>query len=103
MKKLLALCLTAVLCLCCFSSCNISPKIERFLPDEKITSVEIETANYETGIDEIANKYVLTDEQSDEIKTLLNKITYAKRYNVLKEKWTYVNDVKYILPLKRKR
>ena len=96
MKKLLALCWTAVLCLCCFSSCNISPKIERFIPDEQIASVEIKTTNYETGIDGITEKYVLSVDQSNEIKLLLNEITYAKRYNILQEKWTYVNDVQYI-------
>ena len=96
MKKLLALCLTAVLCLWCFASCSFLPKIERFIPDEKITSVEIKTVNYETGSDDIAKKYVLIEEQSDEIKSLLNEITYAKRYNILKEKWTHVNDVKYV-------
>ncbi len=96
MKRLIALCLTVVLCLCCLASCNIAPKIERFIPDEKITSVEIKTANYETGIDEITEKYVLADEQSDEIKSLLNEITYVKRYNLLQEKWTHFNDVQYI-------
>ncbi len=96
MKKLLALCLTVTLCLCCFASCSLSPKIERFIPDEKISSVEIETVNYETGVEDITEKYVLTDEQSDEIKSLISEITYVKRYNLLKEKWTYFNDIKYI-------
>ena len=97
MKKLLALCLTAVLCLCCLSSCRLlTPTIERFIPNEKIASVEIKIANYEMGIDEITEKYVLTNEQSDEIISLLNEITYAKRYNILQEKWTYFNDIKYV-------
>ena len=96
MKKLVALCLIDVLCLCCLTSCGLfTPTIERFIPDEKITSVEIKTTNYETGIDGISEKYALTEEQSDEIISVLNKITYAKRYNILQEKWTYVNDVKY--------
>ena len=96
MKKLLALCLTVTLCLCCFASCSLSPKIERFIPDEQIASVEIKTTNYETGIDEITEKYVLSADQSNEIKLLLKEITYAKRYNILQEKWTYFNDVQYI-------
>ena len=97
MKKLFALCLTAVLALCCFTSCGLlTQKIERFIPDEKITNVEIKATNYETGIDEITEKYALTVEQSDGIKSLLKKITYVKRYNVLQEKWTHFNDVQYI-------
>ena len=97
MKKLAALCLIAVLCLCCLTSCGLfTPTIERFIPDEKITSVEIKTINYETGSDGISEKHTLTEEQSDEIISVLNKITYAKRYNILQEKWTYFNDVKYI-------
>ena len=97
MKKFLALCLTVVLCLCCLASCGLlTSKIERFIPNEKIMSVEIKTADYETGIDEITEKYVLTDEQGDEIKSLLNEITYTKRYNILQETWTYFNDVQYI-------
>lgn len=104
MKKLLALCLTVVLCLCCFASCGLlTQKIERFIPNEKTMSVEIKTTNYETGIDEITEKYVLTDEQSDEIKSLLNEITYAKRYNILQEKWTYINDVQYIFTFKTQK
>lgn len=97
MKKLVALCSIAVLCLCCLTSCGFfTPTIERFIPDEQIMSVEIKTTNYEMGIDEISEKYILTDEQSDEIKTLLNEIAYAQRYNILQEKWTYFNDVQYI-------
>ena len=96
MKKLLPLFMTTVLCLCCFASCSLSRKIKPFIPDERIISVEIKTTNYETGIDEITEKYVLTDEQSDEIISLLNEITYVKRYNILKEKWTYFNDIQYI-------
>ena len=97
MKKLVALCLTAVLCLCCLTSCGLfTPTIERFIPDEQIASVEIKTTNYETGIDEITEKYVLSADQSNEIKLLLKDITYAKRYNILQEKWTYFNDVQYI-------
>ena len=97
MKKLLALCLTVVLCLCCLASCGLlTSKIERFIPDEQIASVEIKTTNYETGIDEITEKYVLSADQSNEIKLLLKEITYAKRYNILQEKWTYFNDVQYI-------
>ena len=97
MKKLLALCLTVVLCLCCLASCGLlTSKIERFIPDEQIASVEIKTTNYETGIDEITEKYVLSADQSNEIKLLLKEITYAKRYNILQEMWTYFNDVQYI-------
>ena len=97
MKKFLALCLTVVLCLCCLASCGLlTSKIERFIPDEQIASVEIKTTNYETGIDEITEKYVLSADQSNEIKLLLKEITYAKRYNILQEKWTYFNDVQYI-------
>ena len=97
MKKLVALCLTAVLYLCCLTSCGFfTPTIERFIPDEQIASVEIKTTNYETGIDEITEKYVLSADQSNEIKLLLKEITYAKRYNILQEKWTYFNDVQYI-------
>lgn len=97
MKKLVALCLTAVLCLCCLTSCGLfTPTIERFIPDEQIASVEIKTTNYETGIDGITEKYVLSADQSNEIKLLLKEITYAKRYNILQEKWTYFNDVQYI-------
>ena len=97
MKKLLALCLTAILCLCCLASCDLlTPTIERFIPNEQIASVEIKTLNYETGIEEITEKYVLSAEQSNEIKSLLNEITYVKRYNILQEKWTFLNDVKYV-------
>ena len=97
MKKLVALCSIAVLCLCCLTSCGFfSPTIERFIPDEQIASVEIKTTNYETGIDEITEKYVLSADQSNEIKLLLKEITYAKRYNILQEKWTYFNNVQYI-------
>ena len=103
MKKLFALCLAIVLCLFCFTSCNLSPKIKRFIPDEKITSVEIKTFNYEKLKDEITEKYVLTDEQSDSIKLLLNEITYAKRYNLRQEKWTYFNDIQYIFAFETQR
>ena len=104
MKKLIASCLTAVLCLCCLASCGLlTPTIERFIPDEQITSVEIKTANYETGINEVTDKYVLTEEQSDEIISLLNEISYKKRYNILKEKWTYVNDVTYVFVFKTQK
>ena len=71
-------------------------KIKRFIPDERIISVEIQTFNYETGVEKISEKYDLTEEQSDEIILLLNEITYVKRYNLFKEKWTHFNDVKYI-------
>ncbi len=97
MKKILALCLTVVLCLCCFASCGLlAPTIGRFIPDEQIISVKIECINYEMGVAAITEQYGLTDGQSDEILSLLNEITYVKRYNILKEKWTHVNDIKYI-------
>ena len=96
MKKVLLLILVVILTLACFTSCNMSLKLSRFIPDEKITNVEIKSMNYETGVEEITEKYTLTEEQSDEIILLLNEITYIKRYNLLKEKWTYFNDVKYI-------
>lgn len=96
MKKVLLLILVVILFVACFASCNMSSKLSRFIPDEKIISVEIQTMNYETGIEEITEKYSLTNDQSNKIKILLNEITYEKRYNLLKEKWTHVNDVKYI-------
>lgn len=96
MKKVLLLILVVILSVVCLASCNMSPKLSRFIPDEKIISVEIQTMNYETGIEEISEKYSLTNDQSNKIKILLNEITYEKRYNLLKEKWTHVNDVKYI-------
>ena len=99
MKKLkaLALCLTVTFCLFCLTSCGLfTPTIERFIPAEQISSVEIKITNYETGSDEISEKYTLTEKQSDEIIPLLKEITYAKRYNILQEKWTYFNDVQYI-------
>ena len=96
MKKVLLLILVVILFVACFASCNMSSKLSRFIPDEKIISVEIQTMNYETGIEEISEKYSLTNDQSNKIKILLNEITYEKRYNLLKEKWTHVNDVKYI-------
>ena len=95
MKRIISLIL-CILCLISLSSCGMQRKIKRFIPDERIISVEIQTFNYETGVEKISEKYDLTEEQSDEIILLLNEITYVKRYNLLKEKWTHLNDVKYI-------
>lgn len=97
MKKLIALCLPMILCLFCVASCGLlMRKIEHFLPNEHIISVEIKNTDYETGNDEITEKYVLSAAQSYEIKALLSEITYEKRYNILQQKWTYFNDVQYI-------
>ena len=37
MKKLLALCLTAVLCLCCLASCGSAHKENKWFSEEKLT------------------------------------------------------------------
>lgn len=102
MKRIISLIL-CILCLISLSSCGMQRKIKRFIPDERIISVEIQTFNYETGVEKISEKYDLTKEQSDEIILLLNEITYVKRYNLLKEKWTHVNDVKYIFTFENQK
>ena len=38
MKKLLALCLTAVLCLCCLASCGSAHKENEWFSEEKLTN-----------------------------------------------------------------